>query len=162
MYTGLIFKTRKLKSKCYLTFAFLICMPTVGFYFFFFFLFFFPLKQISVVDSIHQLQEHQPKIDNQKQQQCLQHPISSQHSQNSSHLIQQQDKLTSSGITDADGYMSYNFQANNQVKKFTHFCFQMILIRITLLSTRYICSLDFCSAVLNAQLFLSSINSSQN
>ncbi|KGN65390.1 hypothetical protein Csa_019543 [Cucumis sativus] len=42
------------------------------------------------------------------------HPILSQHSQNSNHIIQQQDKLTSSGITNVDGCTSNKFQANNQ------------------------------------------------
>lgn len=42
------------------------------------------------------------------------HPVSCQHSQNSNHIIQQQDKLTSSGITNVDGYAPNNFQANNQ------------------------------------------------
>ncbi|XP_022144857.1 transcriptional corepressor LEUNIG-like isoform X2 [Momordica charantia] len=47
-------------------------------------------------------------------EQFMQHPVSSQHSLNSNHLIQQQDKLNSSGITNADSYMSNNFQANDQ------------------------------------------------
>ncbi|XP_050936719.1 transcriptional corepressor LEUNIG_HOMOLOG-like isoform X9 [Cucumis melo] len=54
------------------------------------------------------------------------HPVLSQHSQNSNHTIQQQDKITSSGITNIDGCTSNNFQAN-QVDKLTHLCFQMIL-----------------------------------
>ncbi|KAL0559444.1 hypothetical protein IC582_004055 [Cucumis melo] len=40
------------------------------------------------------------------------HPVLSQHSQNSNHTIQQQDKITSSGITNIDGCTSNNFQAN--------------------------------------------------
>ncbi|XP_038878701.1 transcriptional corepressor LEUNIG_HOMOLOG-like isoform X3 [Benincasa hispida] len=40
------------------------------------------------------------------------HPVLSQHSQNSNHIIQQQDKLADSGITNVDGYTSNNFQAD--------------------------------------------------
>lgn len=71
----------------------------------------------------------------------MQHPVSSQHSLNSNHLIQQQDKLNSSGITNADSYMSNNFQANDQVDKLTQLCFQIILILIYYPLVNYGCVL---------------------
>ncbi|KAB2618720.1 transcriptional corepressor LEUNIG-like [Pyrus ussuriensis x Pyrus communis] len=65
----------------------------------------------------YQLQQQQMQSNNQQQQQYLQHPLSSQHSHNSSQHLQQHEKIMGSGGMAPDGSMPNTFQGNDQASK---------------------------------------------
>ncbi|GAV88715.1 WD40 domain-containing protein/LisH domain-containing protein [Cephalotus follicularis] len=68
-------------------------------------------------DMLLKFQQQQQMHNSHLQQQNYpQHPLSSQQSQNSNHLRQQQDIMMGAGNVTADGSMS-NFQGNEQVSK---------------------------------------------
>ncbi|KAK9268494.1 hypothetical protein L1049_000246 [Liquidambar formosana] len=68
-------------------------------------------------DMLMKLQQQQVQNDNQQQQQYLQHPLSSQQSQNSNHHLHQQGKMVGAGSIPADGSMSNTFHGNDQASK---------------------------------------------
>ncbi|KAB1209193.1 Transcriptional corepressor LEUNIG [Morella rubra] len=68
-------------------------------------------------EMLSQLQQQQLQNNNQQQQHYRQHPLSSQHSQNSNRNHPQQEKMNGAGSITADGSISNNFQGNDQAPK---------------------------------------------
>ncbi|KAF3441959.1 hypothetical protein FNV43_RR15875 [Rhamnella rubrinervis] len=67
-------------------------------------------------DMLIKLQQQQQQNNNHQRQQYLQHPLSSQHSQNSNDHLRQ-DKLIGASNIAADGNMSNTFQGNDKASK---------------------------------------------
>ncbi|KAM1046797.1 hypothetical protein EV1_025997 [Malus domestica] len=68
-------------------------------------------------DMLMKLQQQQMQSNNQQQQPYSQHPLSGQHSQNSSQHLQQHEKIMGSGSMAPDGSMPNTLQGNDQASK---------------------------------------------